>query len=749
MTMQKMSSLLALGSVAAAMAMPAAAVPPTAGAYVTDTQNTWVQDRVGDRISTVNMIMCIMSSLRPDAMVNQGPYLALVDENKCAGRSDSSKSTSTNAGESNATNYMTGTVVSTQESTSDPLVMKAWLLSESENGKEEIFVHSVATAGRSDENPNGLFTIHYCGKPAGTGDTAACMFKGVLKSDASGLSYFEREDKGNGQSDKSLVLQTVPSTDSGQGRVTGFDQGAPYDYRFAYNSAYFRRSDTLVDACFSRDKTAADYSTWRYGTYHADGSRLDAANPGFAVKYVRGAETYYGFWSFWGLWLPESALATLGTSGTLTRHVGSSDVALTVTKKGGKLWKQVRQAATLADFKSVSMMYWTPNNVGSNLQQGKNYELQWDGTHLQAIGTQQCSSDGCTPQAISPPIDLQASDFRTAGTTMLPIFFPSGGGNGAVAVPAVGEFSGDSVLAYRTRSIVAPGAVDAPASLVCLGNCPKSGTALAASFASQPAQPFSAQSWAPVAQGSAAAYTYSAGMLSDGGGDVDASAIDKSAMGMFQGGLTSGSLVASTDLANLRCDANGQANTAGAYLCPALVDKADVSYQWETGPNQWNQFFGAAGVTVDPPLQLTFAADSNNIRAADKTKYLGTNVPLQFNGFGELQGIPGACVNPDTNLPVQCGQNNRWVPAFDIIDGSTVVNGSSSYYVKFLERELRLGQLTGGAESSCKGSLSLPANALTMPGLSAITLNPAAVNGAAPALPSAKPAVIDGIVQPS
>ena len=37
---------------------------PTSGAYVTDKQNTWVQDRVGDRIGTVNMIMCIIGSMK-------------------------------------------------------------------------------------------------------------------------------------------------------------------------------------------------------------------------------------------------------------------------------------------------------------------------------------------------------------------------------------------------------------------------------------------------------------------------------------------------------------------------------------------------------------------------------------------------------------------------------------------------------------------------------------------------------------
>jgi hypothetical protein len=744
--------LAALCFSAAAAGLPggASAAEPTTGAYVSDTQNTWVQDRVGDRISTVNMIMCVMSSLRADAMVNQGPYLALVDEGKCSGRGDSSKAASTNAGESNATNFMTATVVSTQASATDPLIMKAWITEEQEPGqKSEIFIYGVATEGKSDANPNGLFSLNYCGKPAGSPDTTACMFKGVLTSDANGLGYYELEAAqggGGGSSEKALLLQNSPSTDSGQGRVVGTDNGSPYDYTFAYNGSNFRRSDGTVDACFSRDKNVADYSTWRYGTYNADGSRLDASNPGFPVKYSVGDATYFGFWSFWGLWLPESALATLGSSGTLTRHVGTEDVPLSVVKRGGKLWKQVRQAATLGDFKSVSMMYWAPNSIGS-LQPGTNYELQWNGTTLQAIGTQQCSEGGCTPQALSPAIDLQAADFRSAGANMVPIFFPSGGGNGAIAVPASGEFDAASVLAYRTRSIVAPDAVDAPATLVCLGNCPKSGNTLTAAFTSQPPQPFSPQSWMPIAAGSAASYTFSAGMLSDGGGNVDASTISKSSMSMFQGGLTSGSLVAGTDLANLRCDANGTPNTSGDHLCPSLVDKADVSYQWETGPNQWNQYFGAVGVTIDPPTPLAFAASNSNIRAADKSKYAGTTVQLQFNGFGELQGIPGQCVDPDTNAAVQCGEGKRWVPAFDIIDGSSVTGGGSTYYVKFLERELRLSQLSGTADASCKLALSLPSSSLTLPGAASITVDPVTTNGASPTLPSAKPAVIDGIVQ--
>ena len=52
--------------------------------------------------------------------------------------------------------------------------------------------------------------------------------------------------------------------------------------------------------------------------------------------------------------------------------------------------------------------------------------------------------------------------------------------------------------------------------------------------------------------------------------------------------------------------------------------------------------------------------------------WAGKTVQLQFNGFGNLQGIPGYCVNPQDNSEVDCGPNTRYVPAFSIADGETM-----------------------------------------------------------------------------
>jgi hypothetical protein len=743
-------------SMLAACASQIALAAPTSGAYITDSQNTWVQDRVGDRIGTVNMIMCVIGSMRADAMVNQGAYIALIDMGKCEGRGDSSKSTSSSAGASNASSFTSAVVTSTQATNDAPLVVKAWLHEEEEGEdgpqKMTIYVYVVATAGKSETNPNGLFSMYFCGSPDGV-DT--CMFSGSLKADNSGLSFYQNEGGhgggggGGGGSITQLKLQNNPTTESGLGRISGTEGGSPYNYSFAYNSNLFRRDDGTTDACFARDTDQGEYSTWRYGTYQSNGDRLESSNPGFAVKYEYNDSTYYGFWSFWGLWLPESAMADIALgNGTLTRRSGATDVPLEVVQKSGRLWRLTRHSSSLDDFKNVPMSFWTPTTMGS-LQGGRNYEVKWDGEALAAVAEQVCDGGNCRSQALETPVVLDVATLASNHVKALSIFFPSGGGNGTISVPDTGDFSGSTTLYFRTREVVTP--TNAPLNLDCLTQCPISGDALAAAFAGDtPSNPFTG-SWGPSGTLSGQ-YTFEGGDLKDDNNDaalVDASGIDKHRLGNYQWGLTSGTLINHADVADVKCDMNGTPNTLGTNYCPGLMEQAAVVYQWETGPNQWNRYVGAVGLTIDPPKALSLSthyvdADSNNnIRGENAADFNGNTVQLQFSGFGELQGIPGRCVDPDTNLPVQCGQNQRWVPAFDILDGTTVSEGSSNYYVKFLEREMRLKKsLCGGSAPSLSA-----ASSLTLPTEALVDVNSRTTLGVELTPTSTKPSVIHGVVQ--
>ena len=96
---------------------------------------------------------------------------------------------------------------------------------------------------------------------------------------------------------------------------------------------------------------------------------------------------------------------------------------------------------------------------------------------------------------------------------------------------------------------------------------------------------------------------------------------------------------------------------------------------WATGPNAWNQFAalkdaGGEFVTFDPPLQLNYTVPTGAAYGA----YAGRNIVLQYNGFGDLFGIPGKCVSLVTNEAVSCNTAEaRYVPEFMIPFGKAKV----------------------------------------------------------------------------
>src|SRR5579859_7488015 len=105
---------------AASLLATAQAAPPATSAYVTDPQSEYVQDTTADSISSLNMVLCVFGSMGAGSMVNAGPYIALVDMNKC----DSKQASASAAG---ATNYATAVLDVTRASNNDPMLGKAWL----------------------------------------------------------------------------------------------------------------------------------------------------------------------------------------------------------------------------------------------------------------------------------------------------------------------------------------------------------------------------------------------------------------------------------------------------------------------------------------------------------------------------------------------------------------------------------------------------------------------------------------------
>jgi len=97
-------------------------------------------------------------------------------------------------------------------------------------------------------------------------------------------------------------------------------------------------------------------------------------------------------------------------------------------------------------------------------------------------------------------------------------------------------------------------------------------------------------------------------------------------------------------------------------------------------------------VAFTPPESASFAVPNDAIKYG---QFAGANLNLQFNGFGNLFGIPGKCFSMSDNAEADCGPSTRYVPAFSIPENTgtsesgKVTIGGASKWIKYLDREIR------------------------------------------------------------
>jgi hypothetical protein len=269
---------------------------------------------------------------------------------------------------------------------------------------------------------------------------------------------------------------------------------------------------------------------------------------------------------------------------------------------------------------------------------------------------------------------------------------------------------------FRQQDLVYP--ADLPATLYCVQNCPTAAS-MQAYFGSTVDSPFVASTynnWQPTLAANVVTYGTDASTATlrdtDGAAVAFGGAAEYREHPMYANGVMSGRLF--THLTDAECSLG-----SGTY-CSWRVNDAEVYYQWQTGPNPWNQFAAVKDangsfVAFDAPLQLAYTVPNG----AQYGQYAGKSIVLQYGGFGDLWGIPGACVSRLTNAPVNCNeQGARYVPSFVIpYDATTgqVSDGSKTYLVKWLDREIRFAQKP---LSVCTAAgLTVPAN-VTLPAAS-------------------------------
>jgi hypothetical protein len=709
---------------------------PSASPYSTDPQNDYVQDSTSDSISSLNMILCVIGSTGAGSMVNAGPYIALVDMNKC----DSKASSSAAAG---ATNYATAVLNVARVSNSDPMIGQVWL-SMTDNGNAlNVFLRLSATQSPSAAQPYGLFRLDYLGIKNG-----ATAFNGFIDSQASSISQYET---GNSSSNSAMALSAT-STTAGAGTITAV--GTP-SFNFAYDANNFRRSDGTSDQCFDRTKANAQRSVWQYGTYNAnDGSRVDMAHPGFPIVGSYAGTPYYGFANYWGINLQGLDLNSIADARpiaglTITDQRPSNTTSYSLAKVGGKLTKWTQQSTTLDSLNNI------PFSSGADLtgltnspsvSGYQNWQLQWSSSTqtFSVIGTQQCGSNGCVTTPISPAATVNADAFDNQPISG---WADSYGGNLNIPPTGAPHTVADSVY-YYVQSTVIPGS--ASLALFCLNQCPNAAS-LAAFQAGTQSSPFASgtdQQWFSAASANTLAYSFDAGGLEDISGVTAVPLVLEQPSQYPQGsmyaqnGINTGRLF-DAPFTLMNCPSMTPAGTVCEPANPLSY------YTWVTGSQQWQQSMwlinGSTIVAFDAPQNIPYTVPNDPAYGS----YAGVPILLQFNGFGNLSGIPGDCVDPVNNATVECNTPNaRYVPLFSIPDGATMtLNPSTPLIVKSLNAEIRLKNLGDSASTAC-ASMTLanvqpPTGGTHDPSDSA----DAFYIGVKPVV-TAAPKVIDGVVQP-
>ena len=715
----------------------AEAAIPAASPYVTDPQNEYVQDNTSDSIASLNQILCIFGSMGAGTMVNAGPYIALVDMNKCDTRQSSN-------GAAGATNYATAVLDVTRKSNSDPMIGKVWLSMTEEGKSLEVFVHLSATQSPSAAQPYGLFRLDYLGKKDGmTG------FNGFVDSQATTISQYET---GN-NSDNTAMALSATSTSAGSGTISSMG-GPAFD--FAYDANYFRRSDGTHDQCFDRSKASAQRSAWQYGTYNAeDGSRVDMAHPGFPLAATYSGTTYYGFANYWGISFQGLDLNSVpdaqpipGLDVTDQRH--GNTTAYTVSKVGGKLTKWTQQATTLDSLNNIPFTFGadlTGLTSSGSISGFQNWQLQWssDAHAFSVIGSRQCSSNGCVTVSV-PAATVNAAAFN--GT---PISGWADSYGGSINIPPTGSphTAADAVYYYQQSTLI-PGST--ALNLHCLSQCPTAASLAAFTSGDSQTSPYgngTDHQWFSAPAANTVSYSFdSLGLEDNTSGTAVPLVLEQTNQypdgSMYaQNGINTGRLF-DAPLTYANCPAMAP---AGSVCEPA---NPTSYYTWVTGSQQWQQSLwltrGTTVVAFDAPQSIFYTVPNDPAYGS----YAGVPILLQFNGFGNLSGIPGNCVDPVNNAAVECNTPNaRYVPQFSIPDGATMTlsNPTTPLIVKALNAEIRLKNLGSSAGSAC-APMTLSGVAPPTGGTHDMTDSADAFYiGVKPSVTSA-PKVIDGVIQP-
>ncbi len=668
--------------------------------FTNDPVRAYVWDESMGPMQMVNQILCYVGQTRADELVNE-TYTALVDTTRCERENGEGNDDQGQSSANGEVEYQLWTVESSRESDTAPQRVRIWVPSDDSDSEDpmeqqNILVDVTIASSPSDNLPFGDFNMSWKGVVNIDGNEVPTM-QGTLQTveNPDGklqFMFYNGSDIPGGDFNFSeaanVILDDADGT-SGIGKTATHRIEPFYEFHSEYSVAYdpsrFLRGrdenqDGTPDAQLCNDRLNMDENVWRYNLYdQTDGSRTEL-NSGFPFATEMDGVQYNGYISYWGMWLPEGVDQSLITSITQQDFSGDgNNASFDVVNTPGKLIKRTKSTLPLADLDGANFSYW---NDAEYLVEYTSDAVLNDGGQAGDAGFYKIATiDFFEGERRVTPIEpsMILDDFMHFYSETL---------GGSVAYDGFSDPTNivvfqEEIISGNDTSLFGS---DGQVTLACYIDCLKAGLTSdqLAGIDDSPYLPHSEDASTP-----AALYTFSLSDLTlrDQEGNAIAMAEGQNAPQdtQYSWGINTGAMVLQgTPLDN-----------------PWDTYNQQVSFTWETGPNNWNKmtFIRENGATefvqFDRPMQFLYSHNNENDRNSSNSDYAGQSYLLEYGGPGDLWGFP------------ELENDDHHMRAFSLADGTILSNQSGDYVVKATEMEKRMKELEVTACTEGENSLSL------------------------------------------
>lgn len=540
-----MAALLGGAPVAAHSAVPTLLLGTP---YDTDKTSMYVVDQTSQILKALNNVMCHIDAVKADKLVNQNPYVALVNENICNPQSSGGGGGGGGAGgaaggggggggaaaSSSAVNYSSAVVKASRVDNASPMVTDMWF------NKSTLMAHVSATQAPSATQIYGAFRADYCGRTSSTATTCDASY-GYVNADATGLMFFSADTNPMSPLAKGAVLRGMKAINSLSVNATTATSGSgglntaysgqyaplPTDtwtqvpqgkaIAFAYDANYFVRSDDagVTQYCFDRKLANADITTWSYGLYDASlGTRFERLT-GFPFDYTDAAtnKAYTGYIGYYGMWSSSPTPIPNGATLNRTRYTatGAVKVPYSLLQTGGKLIKYSKSIKSLDAFNGMRFYYYSSVNVPTGcttacvMNAGGQYELYWKSTAAgvgQFMVTSKLNTTSWVYETLATPVAVANADMVTNNSWGLWMSTSTGSFN--ISPAELGKLTAATPtvpnIIINTQDAVYPVEFGATGlnlgGLVCISDCP-TGADITKASAAPVAPATTVTAWSP------------------------------------------------------------------------------------------------------------------------------------------------------------------------------------------------------------------------------------------------------------